>query len=178
MEKINVEGIIYTKIKDEDIIKTLPSELCDFNFKWVTGHWTAGRYDQPFNHYQLLIGNDYILIANKLTQSDPRVHSHTWRRNTSNFGFSFMAMLNANFPITPKMIEIASKTLAILKKKYNLNWDQFKDHNYWAEIDGYKGLRWDINIIYKDDEAKKIGKAQESLLERLIRKGNWYLSKI
>ena len=178
MEKINANGIIYTKIFDKDIISKLPNELTDHKFKWVTGHWTAGRYNQPFNHYQLLIAEDYILIANKLTQGNPNIHGHTWRRNTDNFGFSFMAMVNKDFPITPKMIEIASKCLAIKKKKFNLNWSQFKDHNYWAEIDGYKGLRWDINLIYKDQESKNIGKSQETLLERLVRKGNWYLNKV
>lgn len=177
MEKINIKGIIYTKIHVNDLEKELP-KLLKKNFQWVTWHWTGGRYNQPSNSYQINVGEDYILVANLLTQDNPNIHGHTWKRNTNNLGCSFMGMWNKDFPITSKMIETGSKLNAVIKKHINLNWSQFKDHSFWAEIDGYKGLRWDINLIYKDQEARNVGRTQESLLERLIRKGNWYLSKI
>lgn len=179
MKEVFVEGLKYHRIEKDEIDKHLPSLLANYQFKFVTGHWTAGRYNRAYSHYQLNIGNDYILLADLSHQGDKNLHGHTWKRNSFNFGWAFMAMFDKTCPVTPQMIELCAKIMAHLKKKYNLNWEQFKEHAYWANLDGYAGLRWDVHLILNDAESKKAGKPNgELLMERIIRKANWYLTKI
>lgn len=174
MSIISVSGVKYKKILKPDLIKQLPLYLPNATIDFSTGHWSAGRYNQPFSDYQSNIASDYLLITQH-SPNDRDTFSHTWRRNSFNFGFSFMAMYNKDYPVTKDMIENAAILCACMKVKYNLAWTQFKDHYFWACMDGYSDQRWDVHLIYKDQEAIKAGKPQgETLMERIIRKANWY----
>jgi len=166
MEKVKIEGLEYYKISNPEIKTVLPKILPnDINVEWVTSHWTAGAYNHAYRHYQINVGDNYILVSTNLNSW--LTHQHTWQRNFHNIGLAYMAMAK-NYPITKGMIEIGALTQAVIKDKYNLDWDKFLDHAYWANLDGYSHLRWDIRLKLNNGKT---------LYEEVLEKTKWYYEK-
>ena len=168
-----VHGKKYFRIEGktlkEDLLKLLPKNI---KVNYFTQHWTAAPYNQGYPDYQILIGDTYILVSANI--GDWTGHQHTWRRNTNNIGLSYMAMWNAterNYgkaPVTKGMLERMSASLAVLLKVYNLSPDKIKDHAFWAEVDGYKGQRWDNRSLSPSGN-------KQTLFTDSVNKSKWYL---
>lgn len=172
LEKINVQGVAYFKIDQKDIMKELPVLLNkiakNISVQWITAHWSAAPLNMPFKHYQVNVGDGFILIAADLGKWIN--HQHTWKRNTGNIGISFMAMgigedKDKYIIPTENMIECFSSTQAILAKFFKIDWKRVVDHAYFAKIDGYPQDRWDIQL--------KMNKT-ETLYDICLKKSKWY----
>lgn len=174
MKRLLVQGQPFYRIEAKDIRTELPKLMPAGKAHYITLHWTAGGYDTPFADYQVLIGRDYILVSESLLNWSR--HQHTWRRNTGNIGVSFMAMTNATLrnpgphPVTKTQIEHCALTVALLVRRYALDWSWLVDHAHWAAIDGYPGQRWDCQwpVPWEGNEA---------LTDVVRRKAKWYYQK-
>lgn len=174
MKRVFVQGRAYWRIERKDIKKDLPQFLPSRQLSAITLHWTAGSYTTPYRAYQVLIGTDHILVSENLLNFN--LHQHTYRRNSSNLGVSFMAMAGAternagHFPITPDMVEMASLVVGMLQKKYNLGKGQLYDHSHWAQVDGYAGYRWDARFVLPWEG--------DTVTDVVRRKGWWYRERV
>lgn len=144
MQTVAVQGLPYYKIDAANIERDLPALLKKVanrsSVKFVTEHWTAGSYTTPYKAYQILVNPNYILVSHNITNYAN--HQHTAWRNTGNVAVTYMAMANG-YPVTPLQMERHALVKAILKEEFNLPWESFKDHAYWAKVDGYYPHRWD-----------------------------------
>ena len=175
MNEINVNGKPYYRIISNDILNC-SNKLEEYRANnkpvRITQHWTAGRYEQAFNDYQILIANDYILLSkNPLNY---REFQHTWKMNTSNIGISYMAMFNSKFPILDNMLENMAKSLAVLVNFYKISWDNVKDHKYFSDNS--------IPSSYGNETRIDVGgftrkNAKKNIFLESIDKGKWYEEK-
>lgn len=163
-----VQGASYYRIPADEIEAGLKSVLTPGTVEELTFHWTAGAYNHAYRAYQILIDDDYILVATDILNWYG--HQHTWRRNYRNIGISFMAMANG-YPLTRIMVERGALVAAILKKYYSIRWDWILDHAFWAKLDGYPGLRWDIRL-------KLAWENQQTAYHAILRKARWYYNKL
>lgn len=122
-------------------------------------HWTAGNYDTTYDHYHFCVkGNGEVVQTLSLLYRG----SHTWKRNTGKIGISMCCMFSNKYPPTKKQIEATAKLVADLVGIFGLDWDQVKDHAYYAKIDGYSNLRWDVGPY----------------LDTIIQKAKWYRARV
>lgn len=174
MKKTLVQGIPFWRIEAKDIRAELPLLMPNGHARTITLHWTAGGYDNAFADYQVLIGNDYILVSDSLLNFSR--HQHTWHRNTFNIGVAFMAMFNATehnpgpAPVTKNMVEHCALTCSMIVRRYAMGWNQLVDHASWAGVDGYPGERWDCQWPVPWEGG-------EYLTDVVVRKAKWYHSK-
>jgi hypothetical protein len=175
MRKQYVQGRLYYRIEADEIKTEMPKLMPNGYVKGVNLHWTAGAYGTGYKAYQILIGEDYILVSATLLYWN--VHQHTWRRNSNRIGVSFMALAGANernmgrYPLTREMIERCALVVGMIQNKYNFTWSEMLDHAYWAIVDGYKGYRWDIRM------PLPFG-VNETAYDSVLRKSKWYASKL
>lgn len=177
---IKINGLDYFRIKSEDIlnINYLSNATANNKPNKITQHWTAGRYEQAFSDYQILIASDYILVSVKPLEY--RKHQHTWKMNTGNIGISYMAMLNRNTcPVTDAMIENMSKVVAVLVKVYNIDWKQVRDHKYYSDnsIPDNYGSEKRIDVSAERRIIDATTKETDDILNISIRKAKWYYDK-
>ena len=100
---------------------------------WITVHWTAGSYDQVFDHYHFNVRGDGTVVQTLPTRFKG---SHTWHRNGGNLGVSFCAMANG-FPVKTVQIDAMSRLIAELMGIFKIPLGNVRDHVYWATMDGY-----------------------------------------
>lgn len=164
-------SLSYYRIDADRIFQELPLVIPRQRqpVQFVTDHWTAGAHHHAYTSYQILIGNDYILVSPDIFRW--AWHGHTWKRNTYNIGVSYMAMASSKHPITDQMIRANGAVKAVLVKELGLAWAQFKDHDYFSKLDGYDSLRWDAQLMLADASARAAGLKQESVHARGVRYG-------
>lgn len=81
-------------------------------------HWTAGRYNTPYDDYHINIKGDGSIYVSTENLSD--ILHHTWRRNTGSIGVTLCCGLGAgseslgDFPPTPTQIEVMAQVIAVL----------------------------------------------------------------
>lgn len=124
----------------------------------LTIHWSAGNYTQTYSHYHFCVQGDGTVIQ---TLPIAFKGSHTWKRNSNNIGISMCCMADG-YPPTNKQIERTAKLIAELVGIYNISWDQVRDHRYYAVLDGYENLRWDVG----------------DYIVKLLAKAKWYREQI
>jgi hypothetical protein len=167
-----VSGFYYVKIKVENILKQLPVIVDSIKVKtkpkYVTWHWTAAPYDLPYNHYQVNVGEDYILVSLYMTSYS--YFHHTWKRNSLNLGISYMAMggkkragiYAQDIRKTPQMMKTGSVALAALKKAFGFEWSQVTDHDAFSKLDGYDSYRWDNQLVLRNGKTLYTSNLQEA----------------
>lgn len=170
---LEIDSYSYVRIEKANLLAQVPVILASMDDQtapaWLTWHWTAGSYDYPFNHYQINVGEDYVLMSLYSTSYD--YFAHTWMRNGLNLGMSYMAMGGAvtegmyddDIRKIPTIIETGSLLITALKEYFDLNWNQITDHAAWANKDGYPGERWDNQLFLADDNtvfSKNVGQAK------------------
>lgn len=100
---------------------------------WITIHWTAGGYEQVFDHYHFNVrGNGDVVQTLSVRQKG----SHTWHRNGGNLGVSFCAMA-PGCPVKPVQVDAMARLIAELMGMFKIPLGNVKDHVYWAKLDGY-----------------------------------------
>lgn len=162
-------SLSYYQLKHSEILPSLSRLIPKrrATVQWVTMHWTAGSYHTNYPSYQVLIDPENILVSP--TMFTFGYHGHTWRRNSYNIGISFKAMASKDYPVTKEMMQAAAQVCFVLKKSLGLNWNQFKDHDYFSKIDGYDSARWDTQKKLYDKEAIKQGLKFETVYSRVLR---------
>lgn len=118
----------------------------------LTWHWSATGYKWKPDHasYHFVIDGDGNI---KQYLSIYEIGAHTWRRNTGNVGIAFAAMYDDpktkyfDYPVTPIQIERMACLTAELMFKLNIPLDNVRDHAYYAKLDKYYPLRWDIGKL-------------------------------
>ncbi|WP_303063633.1 peptidoglycan recognition protein family protein [Acidaminococcus massiliensis] len=111
-------------------------------------HWTAGRYDQLFPEYHLLIRGDGSLVTS--TRDWTRALPHTWNRNTGALGIALCCAKDAvlygdgtfdlgDYPPTSLQVESTSILLAALSDVWKLPLEpaHVMTHAEAADLDGY-----------------------------------------
>lgn len=164
-------SVSYTRVSTSNL-NAIPALLPDNSSKPdLVLHWAGSSYSGYSSSYQINICFDpvkkesFILVADKNTFFNGKVHPHTWRRNMNKIGISFICMYNKEYPVTDEMISSCEKVLEILCKKYDINQNKLFDHAYFAKIDGYSNLRWDTGLF-----IPKYGKTLTELLKERLSK--------
>lgn len=168
---VTVAGRRYWRIEGANILtemapllpKPAPGNAPDY----ITLHWTAGRYDQPFGAYQILVSAGYILVSDQVLNWSR--HQHTWRANTRNIGVSMMAMA-PGCPVTQPMAERCAAAVGVLMARYGVSLANVRDHADWARQHGYYPDRVDV-------ETPLPWANGERLDVWLRRKAPWYQQK-
>lgn len=157
-------------------------------------HWTAGRYNQFFDHYHISIDGDGKKFVSTTDLSEHK--DHTYRRNTGAIGIALNACYNANtedlgdFPPTDAQIEALAQVVAVLAKALDLTVDVYRvmTHDECANnLDGinpgyesngfpqgkygygYSCERWDL-LFLKNGDAPGTGGAT------IRGKANYYIN--
>ena len=151
---------------------------------YITLHWTAGSYQQTFDHYHFCVTGDGRSIN---TLSLAVKGSHCWGRNSHNVGVAMCCMSNARTMPTDKQIEETAALVAELAAQFNIDLfatrqvDRHRvasgqriktgehlevpyvtDHAAYARADGYYPDRWDCGRY----------------TETIIKKAQWYRDQI
>lgn len=125
----------------------------------ITLHWTAGNYYQTYNHYHYCVQGDGRVVN---TLPVKYKGSHTWKHNSNNIGISMCCMMDSKHPPTKIQIENTAKLIADICDLYNIHLDNVQDHRFYARLDGYESLRWDVG----------------DYMPTLRKKAKWYLDRI
>lgn len=145
MKPVTVGARRYWRIEAGDILNKMPGLLPKASAAnkpaKITFHWTAGRYDQPFGAYQILVGAGYILVSDQLLNYTR--HQHTYRANQRNIGISIMAMA-PGCPVTQAQGERAAAAAAVVATAYGIELADIWDHADWARFHGYYPQRVDV----------------------------------
>lgn len=115
--------------------------------KYITLHWSAGPYNVTFPHYHFNILGDGSV---KQTLSIQYKGSHTWHRNSNNIGVSMSCMFDGKLPPTKKQLDATARCVAELMGIYGISIDAVKDHAFYAKLDDYASLRWDIGKYFDE----------------------------
>lgn len=169
---VTVAGRRYWHIEGGSILTELPGLLPKVapaaGPEYITLHWTAGRYEQPFGAYQILVGAGYILVSDQVLNWSR--HQHTWRANTRNIGVSMMAMA-PGCPVTEAQAERCAAAVGVLMARYNIPLANVRDHADWARQHGYYPNRVDV-------ETPLPWAGGERLDIWLRRKSPWYRQRV
>lgn len=127
----------------------------------ITLHWTAGNYDQTFDHYHFCVKGSGEVVQ---TLSLKLKGSHCWKRNSGNIGVSMCCMASNKFPPTDKQREATARLVAELMGIYGIALEDVQDHAYWAKADKYFPERWDIGpeMVPMRERIKKYRQQLES----------------
>ncbi len=177
-----INGVKYNRVDD---INSLKSFLSKGSFiksglsvpvEEIVLHWAGSSYTGYSDHYQINVCLDtktnktFLLVADKSNFFDSSIHSHTWKRNTGKIGLSYICMFDIKrFPVTNEMIELAGQACAVICDFFGITTKDIKDHEDYAIIDDYRGLRWDCELKLNNGET---------VSSRTIRLASEYLSKI
>lgn len=166
-ETVKINGYLYHKVKN-------PKDLKHFLVKGTMTnslgqkipvtesvlHWAGSSYTGYSEHYQINICFDpktkehFLLVADESHFLNPSVHSHTWRRNAGKIGISFICMFDTKkFPVTEFMMILAAEAHVELAKFYNFPVSNLFDHQDYAKLDNYEGLRWDCELKLDKNET-------------------------
>ena len=152
--------------------------------RFITLHWTAGSYQQTFDHYHFNVTGDGRIIS---TLPLSIKGSHVWGRNTGNIGVALCAMANARTLPTKKQCETTAALIADLCYQFGIDFDSTElaqrhkvqndkripidgqmaincvtDHAAYARCDGYYPDRWDCGRYTLD----------------IIKSARWYRNEI
>lgn len=159
-ETIKINGYLYHKVRNPKDLKEYLAKGTMIN-KYgqkipVTEsvlHWAGSSYSGYSEHYQINVCFDpktkehFLLVADESHFLNPNIHSHTWRRNPGKIGISFICMYDVKkYPVTEFMMHIAADTHVELAKFYSYPIYNLFDHQDYAKIDNYEGLRWDCEL--------------------------------
>lgn len=147
-------------------------------------HWTAGHYDQTFDHYHFNILKNGKIYTDYNDISE--VISHTYKRNTGAVGIALTCCYNANSnnlgpePPTDAQIESLAMLVAVLAKALDLTIDLARVMTHAEAADNMDGLaphekygpattceRWDLAILKNGDDWMSGG-------DTIRGKANWY----
>jgi N-acetylmuramoyl-L-alanine amidase len=160
----------------------------------ITLHWTAGSYQQTFDHYHICITGDGRGI---MTLPLSKKGSHVWGRNSGNIGIALCAMSNARTMPTAKQIEEAAAIVADLCKQFDIDLHADRacqrhkvigqtrvpiqdtmqvpyvaDHAAYARCDGYYPDRWDCGR-YTDEILKKAAWYRDQIADGKRKARTW-----
>lgn len=177
MKSIYIQSVKYHILSFLEIEKELPKLLPKFDGKskyFITSHWTAGSYRSVYNHYQINITDKEVYISDDILEFIN--HQHTWQRNNNNIGIALCAMatIKGKYLLpTDKQIEVLALIQAILKHQYHIPYESIVDHAYWAKLDGYTSLRWDIRLKLDGNSN-----TDKTLYDKVLEKTKWYYEKL
>ncbi len=159
-KEVKINGYLYHRIENSNNLKEYLAKGSMINSLGqkipVTEsvlHWAGSAYKGYSEHYQINVCLDtttngpFLLVADEAHFLNPKVHSHTWRRNTGKIGISFICMYDVKkYPVTDNMMKLAAEAHVELAKFYGYPIYNLFDHQDYAKIDNYEGLRWDCEL--------------------------------
>lgn len=141
-------------------------------------HWSAGRYETPFEDYHINITGDGDIIIPDEDMSITR--KHTWCRNSGSIGISLCACYGATtydldaggYAPTAKQIETMAQVIAVvadalwltINKQYVLTHGEAANNEdglwlhpayaAWNDEEGKGDVRWDLEFLGNSESPR------------------------
>lgn len=145
----------------------------------IVAHWTAGTYDQVYDHYHFCIKYNKKTKKASVVQTRSLLSrgSHTYMRNTGRIGISLCAGWKG-FPVMDAQIEVMAKLIAELCFVFKIDLNGMHDaRNLKHPNIIHKVPNVTDHVFYaKMDEYGKVDIGE--YLPIVIKKANWYFTKL
>ena len=162
-------------------------------------HWSAGKYNTPFNDYHInILGDGKIVIS---TTDFSEVKNHTWRRNSGSIGIALACAYGASsanlggYPPTAKQIEVMAQVINAVATGWWLTIDKahvlthgeaannedggigtHEPYAWWNDSYGDGDTRGDLEYLGTDESPRYNPWAKDGSRggDILRGKANWY----